>query len=187
MNVPKTNSIASHDETFLPESLAVLSRTPAALDALLRGLPDAWVTATEGPDTWSPYVVVGHLIHGEKTDWMSRLAIILDHGPHVPFTAFDRTAQFRDSAGKPLVQLLDEFAALRRSNLERLRVRNLQPKELELTGTHPDLGPVTLRQLIATWVAHDLAHILQVSRVMARRYKPDVGPWAKYLSVMHQD
>jgi hypothetical protein len=169
---------------FLEECLSVLMRTPATLDSLLRDLPEAWTAATEGPGTWSPYVVVGHLIHGEMADWMPRLAIILEHGPSRPFDPFDREAQFREGDGKSLSTLLDEFSALRRDNLARLRAMNLQPAQLELKGAHPALGPVTVRQLLATWTAHDLAHILQVSRVMARRYKQEVGPWAEYLSVM---
>lgn len=169
---------------FLEESVSVLTRTPATLDALLRDLPKAWTSATEGPGTWSPYTVIGHLIHAEKVDWMPRLAIILEHGPARPFDAFDREAQFTESQGRPLPELLDEFSALRRDNLARLRALNLQPSQLELRGTHPALGPVTLRQLLATWTAHDLAHLVQVSRVMARRYQEDVGPWAEFLSVM---
>lgn len=169
---------------FLEECLAVLTRTPVALDALLRGLPEPWTEATEGPGTWSPYVVIGHLIHGEKADWMPRLTIILEHGPSRPFDTFDREAQFQDSDRKTLSTLLDEFSALRRDNVERLHALNLQPAQLELKGTHPALGPVTVRQLLATWTAHDLGHILQVSRVMAKRYKQEVGPWAEYLSVM---
>jgi hypothetical protein len=169
---------------FLEESVAILTRTPAALNALLRDLPEAWTTATEGPGTWSPYTVIGHLIHGEKADWIPRLYIILEHGPARAFDPFDREAQFRDSKGKPLPQLLDEFSALRGESLDRLRALNLQPAQLELPGTHLALGPVTVRQLLATWTAHDLGHILQVSRVMARRYREEVGPWAEYLSVM---
>lgn len=169
---------------FLEECLSVLKRTPATLDTLLRDLPEPWTAATEGPGTWSPYVVIGHLIHGERTDWMPRLAIILEHGASRPFDPFDREAQFRESNGKSLSTLLDEFSALRSDNLTRLRALNLQPPQLELKGTHPGLGPVTVRQLLATWTAHDLAHILQVSRVMAKRYKQEVGPWAEYLSVM---
>jgi hypothetical protein len=169
---------------FLEECLSVLTRTPATLDALLRDLPEAWTEATEGPGTWSPYTVIGHLIHGEKTDWMPRLAIILEHGPSRPFDPFDREAQFRDSHGKPLSTLLDEFGTLRSENLARLRALDLQEAQFELQGMHPALGAVTLRQLLATWTAHDLSHILQVSRVMARRYKQEVGPWAKYMSVM---
>ncbi len=169
---------------LLEESIAVLTRTPATLDALLRDLPDVWTMATEGPGTWSPYVVIGHLIHGERVDWMPRLAIILEHGVSRPFDPFDREAQFRESEGKPLSMLLDEFAALRRENLARLRAADLQPAQLELTGMHPALGPVTVGQLQATWTAHDLGHIVQVSRVMARRYQREVGPWAEYLSLM---
>jgi hypothetical protein len=169
---------------FLEECLSVLTRTPATLDTLLRDLPEAWTAATEGPGTWSPYDVIGHLIHGERVDWMPRLAIILEHGPARSFDPFDREAQFRESDDKSLATLLDEFSSLRHENLSRLRALNLQPWQFELQGTHPALGPVTVRQLMATWTAHDLAHILQVSRVMARRFKQEVGPWAEYLSVM---
>ncbi|HEX4227989.1 MAG TPA: DinB family protein [Bryobacteraceae bacterium] len=170
---------------FLDECLSILTRTPATLDTLLRDLPEVWTAATEGPGTWSPYVVVGHLIHGERVDWMPRLAIILEHGPSQAFDSFDREAQFRDSRGKSLSTLLDEFSALRHENLARLRATNLQPAQLELKGTHPELGAVTVRQLLATWTAHDLGHLLQVSRTMAKRYKQEVGPWAEYLSVMN--
>jgi hypothetical protein len=173
-------------EPFLNECLAVLARTPATLDTLLRDLPSPWTTATEGPNTWSPYDIIGHLIHGEKTDWMPRLATILDHGAARPFDVFDREAQFRDSLGKSLAQLLDEFAELRHANLEDLRALNLQPAQLELCGTHPEFGSVTLRQLLATWTAHDLGHILQVTRVMAKRYRDEIGPWTAYLSVTKQ-
>ena len=169
---------------FLEECFAVLTRTPATFDALLRGLPEQWTTATEGPGTWSPYAIIGHLIHGEKTDWLPRVIVILESGPDHPFESFDRDAQFRDSKGKSISSLLDEFAERRSDNLVQLRALNLQPAQLELVGTHPALGRVTLRQLVATWTAHDLAHILQVSRVMAKRYKQEVGPWAEYLSVM---
>ena len=171
-------------EQFLEESIFVLERTPATLDAMLRDLPDAWTLADEGPGTWSPYVVIGHLIHGEKADWMPRLEIILEHGETRPFERFDREAQFLESRGMALSRLLAEFAGLRRDNLARLRMLDLQPGQLELKGTHPDLGAVTVRQLLATWTAHDLGHIVQVSRVMAKRYKQEVGPWAEYLSVM---
>ena len=171
-------------DLFLTESLAVLTRTPAALDMLLRDLPATWTEATEGPGTWSPYVVLGHLIHAEKADWMPRLAIILEHGTSRPFDTFDREAQFHDSAGKPLTALLDEFSELRRSNLLKLQDLNLDAEQLKLQGTHPSLGTVTVRQLLATWTAHDLAHLLQISRVMAKRYKQEVGPWTEFLSVM---
>lgn len=171
---------------FLEECFAILSRTPAALDALLRDLPDTWTMATEGPDTWSPYVVIGHLIHGERADWMPRLSIVLTHGANRPFDPFDREAQFRESGGKSLPALLDEFSAIRRENLARLREWNVTPEQLKLQGMHPALGPVTARQLLATWTAHDLGHIVQVNRVMAKRFKEEVGPWAEYLSVMQE-
>jgi hypothetical protein len=170
--------------SFLEESLAVLKRTPATLDAMLRGLPEQWTTTTEGPGTWSCYDVMRHLIHGEKTDWMPRVLIILEHGLDLPFEAFDREAQACESQTQSMPALLDEFAEVRAANLMQLQVLNLHPDQLELVGTHPAFGRVTLRQLVATWTAHDLAHILQVSRVMAKRYKQEVGPWAEYLSVV---
>ena len=148
---------------------------------MLRGLPEAWLDATEGPGTWSPRFVVGHLIHGERVDWMPRLRIILQHGASRPLDLFDRAEQ---DGGRSLAEVLDEFAALREANLTELRSLALAPDQLELQGSHPGLGLVTVRQLIATWTAHDLGHILQISRVMAKRYKEDVGPWAQYLSVM---
>lgn len=171
-------------ETFLAECTAILERTPATLDTLLRGLPEAWTQVTEGPDTWSPYDVLGHLIHGEKTDWIPRLNIILEYGESRPFTPFDRFAQFRDSKGKSLATLLDEFRDLRRESLVSLRKANLQSAQLDRKGTHPALGPVTVRQLLASWTSHDLGHIVQVARVMAKRNKQEVGPWAAYMSVM---
>ena len=171
---------------FLDETLAILTRTPLTLDALLRDLPDAWTSATEGPGTWSPYVVIGHLIHGEHVDWMPRLKMIIDYGVDRPFDPFDREAQLTDGNAKSLATLLDEFIALRRGNIEHLRALNLQPAQLELQGMHPALGRVTVRQLLATWTAHDLSHLVQISRVMAVRYKLEVGPWAEYLSVMSE-
>src|SRR4051812_48034673 len=171
------------DEPYLEECLAVLTRTPAVLDAMLRGLPAGWTAATEGEGTWSPYVVVGHLVHCEKVDWMPRLRIILEDGPGRVFDAVDREAQLREGE-RALDAMLDEFGALRGENLARLRALDLQPAQLELQGTHPTLGAVTLRQLLATWTAHDLAHLLQVNRIMAKRLKQDVGPWAAFLSVM---
>ena len=172
------------ESNFLEECTSVLTRTPATLDALLRDLPEAWTTATEGPSTWSPYDVIGHLVHGEKTDWIPRLNRILEHGEALPFDLFDREAQFLSSHQKSLPELLDEFADLRRQSLMRLCAVDLQPSQLGLTGTHPEFGPVTIRQLLATWTAHDLAHILQISRVMAKRFTAEVGPWSQYLSVM---
>lgn len=168
----------------LAASLPVLERTPLVLRALLAGLPPSWTDATEGADTWSPYTVVGHLIHGERTDWIPRAQIIVAQGPARRFTPFDRFAQFRESEGKSLDQLLDEFARLRADNLQTLTRWQLTDAELALTGEHPELGEVTLRQLLATWVAHDLGHLSQVTRVMAKQYRDAIGPWRAYLSIM---
>jgi hypothetical protein len=163
---------------------AVLTRTPAVLREMLAGLPSEWTDATEGPDTWSPYTVVGHLIHGERTDWIPRAQIILRQGENRRFTPYDRFAQFRESEGKSLQDLLDEFTSLRKTNLETLRGWQLDDLKLSLEGEHPALGVVSLRQLLSTWVAHDLGHIVQISRVMAKQYRDAVGPWREYLSVM---
>jgi hypothetical protein len=171
-------------EFDLTTGTAILERTPNTLRALLSGLPSAWTDATEGPETWSPYVVVGHLIHGERTDWIPRAEIILAQGPYRRFTPYDRYAQFRDSQGKSLGDLLDELARLRAQNLATLAGWKLTEAELALEGEHPAFGPVTLRQLLATWVAHDLGHLAQVSRVMAKQYRDAVGPWREYLSIM---
>ena len=162
----------------------ILRRTPNTLRAMLSGLPAAWIDGTEGPNTWSPYDNVGHLIHGERTDWIQRAKIILAQGPNRRFTPFDRLAQFRDSAAKPLDNLLDEFADLRAKNLETLARWRLTDAELALEGEHPEFGAVTLRQLLATWVAHDLGHLSQISRVMARQYREAIGPWRAYMPVM---
>jgi hypothetical protein len=140
----------------------------------------------EGPETWSPFDVVGHLIHGERTDWMQRVRIILDAGETRPFDPFDRFAQFRESQGRSLTDLLDEFGALRAENLRRLAQLELTGEDLDRRGLHPALGPVTMRELLATWVAHDLGHIAQITRVMAKRHADDVGPWREYLPVLHR-
>jgi hypothetical protein len=169
----------------LANGVAVLERTPATLRSLLHGLSPAWTDATEGPDTWSPYVVVGHLIHGERTDWIPRARIILAQGLDRRFTPYDRFAQFRESEGLSLTELLDEFARLRAQNLEILEDWHLSDAQLALEGVHPAFGAVTLRQLLATWVAHDLGHVVQVSRVMAKQYRDAIGPWREYLSVMN--
>ena len=171
-------------DLHLPDAIAVLERTPRTLHALLGGLTPAWTDANEGPDTWSPYVIVGHLIHGERTDWIPRARIILEQGPNRRFTPYDRFAQFRESAGKSLSELLDEFAHLRSANLDILREWNLSEPQLALTGEHPELGSVTLRQLLATWAAHDLSHLTQSTRVMAKQYRDAIGPWRAYLPVM---
>ncbi len=168
----------------LAEAVAVLERTPATLHTMLAGLPAPWLDGTEGPGTWSPYVIVGHLLHGERTDWIPRVEIVLAQGADRRFTPYDREAQFREHPGASLEYLLDEFARLRTHNLRTLAAFNLTDTQLALTGEHPAFGSVTLRQLLATWVAHDLGHIAQVSRVMAKQYREAIGPWRAYLPVM---
>ena len=171
-------------EQNLSKTIALLSRTPAALNVLLRDLPEDWTSGKEGENTWSAFDVVGHLIHGEHTDWIPRLKRILDSGESKAFDRFDRFAQERESAGKTLPQLLDEFARLRSGNLELLRGMGLRPEDMERRGLHPALGTVTLSQLLATWAAHDLTHLHQISRVMAHQYGEAVGPWSRYLGVL---
>lgn len=171
-------------EHSLQETISLLARTPDALNALLRDLPDTWTQRNEGEKSWSAYDIVGHLIHGELTDWLPRARRILEFGPSKPFDRFDRFAQERDSKGKSLGELLDEFARLRAKSLDELRAMELQPKDLAKQGMHPVLGVVTLSQLLATWPAHDLTHLHQLSRVMAYQYKEAVGPWTKFLGVM---
>ncbi|HWC74682.1 MAG TPA: DinB family protein [Gemmatimonadales bacterium] len=171
-------------EFSLERSIEVLSRTPAALDALLRGVSAAWVRGTEGPDTFSPFDVVGHLIDGEETDWIPRARIILARGKNLRFEPYDRVRHRARNASRTLESLLGEFAKLREANLTLLRSWKLTSKELDLPGEHPSLGPVTLRQLLAAWVVHDLGHIAQVARVMAKQYRPEVGPWVPYLPVL---
>ena len=168
----------------LDEAAAVLERTPAAFRALLGGLPDAWTRPNEGPDTFSARDNLAHLIHGERTDWIPRARVILAQGDDRRFPPFDRFAFRRESAGRPLAELLDEFAALRAGSLDTLRGWRLGERELALEGEHPAFGPVTLRQLLATWVAHDLGHLAQTSRVMAKQYRDAVGPWRAYLPVL---
>jgi DinB superfamily len=168
----------------LSDALPVLRRTPAVLRSWLWDLPGPWTTANEGPDTWSPYDIVGHLIHGERTDWIPRTELLLAHGESRPFTPFDRFAQFKDSHGKSLHELLEIFGELRDQNLARLESLRLTPADLERRGRHPELGPVTLGQLLATWVAHDLNHLGQIARVMGRQYTDAVGPWLAYLPML---
>jgi hypothetical protein len=168
----------------LTEALAVLERTPGVLRELLAGLPEPWVRVTEGPETWSPFDVVGHLIHGERTDWIPRAEIILAEGESRAFEPFDRFAQFEASRGKTLDELLATFAGLRAANLVRLRGLGLTARELALRGRHPELGPVTLEQLLATWVAHDLSHLGQIARVMGKAYAEAAGPWVVYLPML---
>ena len=182
-------SMPTSSQFKLAEVVAILSCTPTALDALLRGLPDTWVHGSEGRskdgnDTWSAFDIVGHLIHGERTDWMPRARMILQNGEARPFDPFDRLAQFKESKGRSLEQLLDEFASLRKENLTALRALNLQPEDFARRGKHPALGVVTLSELLATWAVHDLTHLHQLSRVMAHQYRDAVGPWSAYLGVL---
>jgi len=179
----QTNS-RTRRRLVLEEAIPVLARTPAALDAMLRGLPEGWIAAHEGGETWSPEGVIGHLIHGEQTDWMPRVRRILADGDSRAFDPFDRLAQQTASKGRSLPDLLDELARLRAANLRDLGALGLTDADLDRRGRHPALGPVTLRQLLATWVAHDLDHIVQVSRVLASQYADEVGPWRAYLRVI---
>ena len=170
----------------LKEAIEILERTPAVLISFLSGLSDRWIYNNEGGESWSPYDIVGHLIHGEKKDWIGRTKIILEHGEEKPFEPFDRFAQFKDSKGKTLNDLLKEFAKLRTENIEVLNKLNLNEIDFNKKGIHPGLGSVTLKQLLSTWVVHDLSHIRQISRVMAKQYKDEIGPWGRYLPVMSE-
>ena len=169
----------------LRNTMALLARTPAALNALLRDLPEAWTQCNEGENTWSAFDIVGHLIHGERADWMPRAKRILQYGQSKAFEPFDRLAQELESQGKTLPQLLDEFARVRAENLQELRALNLHEGDLARRGLHPALGAVTLSQLLATWAVHDLTHLHQLSRVMAYQYREAVGPWNAFLGVLH--
>ena len=175
--------MANSTEFSPSDAVAILTRTPAILNAWLRGLPDAWVLRNEGKDTWSAFDIVGHLIVGERTDWMPRVRVILEDG-EAPFDPFDRFAQAKESQGKSLVDLLDDFTRLRRENLSALGGLNLRPEDLTRRGRHPALGVVTLSELLATWAVHDLTHVHQLSRVMAHQYREAVGPWSAYLGVL---
>jgi hypothetical protein len=180
-----------HSTEFkLAEAVALLARTPATLDALLRGLPETWVSSNEGrgkegKETWSAFEIVGHLIVGERTDWMPRVRVILEKGEARAFDPFDRFAQAKENPDRRLEQLLDEFARLRGENLAALQALNLQAEDFARRGKHPALGAVTLGELLATWTVHDLTHLHQVSRVMAYQYRDMVGPWSAYLGVLH--
>lgn len=163
----------------------VLDRTPAVLYALLAGLDEQWIINNEGPETFSPFDVVGHLIHGEKTDWPNRVQLILEKGTSSPFVPYDRFAMYKESEGKTLDQLLKNFEALRRKNMEWMRSLNLSEQDLVKKGIHPNFGEVTMGQLISAWVVHDLTHIAQISRVMGKQYKEAVGPWVAFLRVLN--
>ena len=171
-------------EHNLPQTISLLTRTPAALDALLRDLPESWTSQNEGENTWSASEIVAHLIHAERTDWMPRVKMILQFGETHPFEPFDRWGHIQESQGKSLAQLLDEFARVRQENLAGLQALNLQQQDLALRGCHPAFGAVTLSELLATWAAHDLTHLHQIARVMAHQYREAVGPWSKYLGVL---
>jgi hypothetical protein len=166
------------------EAVEILRRTPATLTALLQGLPAAWTKSTEGPDTWSAYDIVGHLLLGEEADWIERTRIILEYGEQRPFNSFNRTAMFEKYQAISLDQLLAAFEQARTKNLATLSALQINRESLALTGTHPTLGTVTLSQLLATWVVHDLNHIGQVVEVMARQYSEAVGPWSAYLAIL---
>jgi hypothetical protein len=168
----------------LERSYEILDRTPAVLQVMLSGLPDDWVMPNEGPETFSPYDVVGHLVHGEKADWTIRTKMILEHGNSQTFEKYDRFAQYQESKGKSLQQLLDEFTAIRKENMAWLRSLNLTEADLDRKGLHPVLGEVTLRNLLATWVVHDITHVAQITRVMAKQYKEEMGPWPQFFRIL---
>jgi len=170
----------------ISKATEILERTPAVIEALLNGLSGEWTSNSEGNGTWSPYDVLGHLIHGEKTDWIPRVKIILSEQNDKRFVTFDRFAQFTDSKNKSLRQLLDEFKWRRAENVSFLRRLNLSESDLQKTGIHPEFGVVTLKQHLSAWAVHDLAHIAQISRVMAKQYKEEVGPWIDYLSILNK-
>ena len=176
--------MANPNSFSLTETIALLTRTPATLDIWLRGLPDTWARSNEGKDTWSAFDIVGHLSSAERHDWMPRLRTIMESGEERPFPPFDRFAQFRESEGKSMEQLLDEFAQLRKESLAALQALNLKQEDLGRRGKHPALGAVTLAELLATWAVHDLTHIHQLSRVMAHQYRDAVGAWIAYLGVL---
>jgi DinB superfamily len=168
----------------IENTIALLTRTPAAFNSLLRDLPETWTLRNEGQQSWTAFDVVGHLIHAERTDWIPRAKVILQFGDTRPFAPFDRLGHLRESQGKSLGQLLDEFARVRAESLAELRKLNLQPKDLDRPGRHPALGTVTLSELLATWAAHDLTHLHQISRIMAHQYRDAVGPFSVYLGVL---
>lgn len=168
----------------LNKAIEILEKTPQVFTSLLNGISDEWTQTNEGGESWSPFDIIGHLVHGEMTDWITRTNIILKQGDNTTFEPFDRFAQEEISKGKSLFDLLNNFTQLRKENLKILRSLNISERQLDLTGTHPELGEVTLRQLLSTWVTHDLGHIAQITRVMAKQYKSEVGPWQKYIPIL---
>ena len=169
----------------IENSIEILERTPFVLNSLLTGLNHDWVMNNEGPDTFSPFDVIGHLIHGEKTDWVTRAKIILEFGLEKPFTPWDRFAQYEESKGKTLQEVLEEFERVRIENLQWLKSLKLNETDLDRKGMHPVLGEVTLRNLLTTWVVHDLTHIAQITRVMAKQYKDEMGPWPEFFRILN--
>ncbi len=169
----------------LTQAIEILERTPAVLNTLLSGLSDDWIMNNEGPETFSPYDVVGHLLHGEKTDWTIRTKMILEFGNTKTFVPWDRFAQYEESKGKSLQQLLNEFARIRIENMNWFKALQLTEADMDKTGLHPKLGEVTLRNLLSTWVIHDLTHIAQITRVMAKQYKEEMGPWVDFFRIMN--
>ena len=168
----------------LNKTLEILERTPRVLEVMLGGLSEEWTNSNEGAETWSAYDVMGHLIHGEKSDWIPRMEIILSEGRDKKFEPFDRFAQFRESQGKSLHQLLEEFKQIRERNIQHLRAKNLSAIDFAKTGIHPAFGEVTLLQLLSTWTVHDMNHIAQIARVMGKQYTTEVGPWKQYLGIL---
>lgn len=168
------------------KSIEILNRTPLVIESLLAGLPDEWIMNNEGKDTWSPYIIVGHLIHGEKTDWIPRAKMILSDSEIKTFTPFDRFAQLDDDRKRPIKELLNEFKELRAKNLAELKSLKIDHADLLKKGIHPELGEVTLKELLSTWVVHDLGHISQITRVMAKQYRDEVGPWIEYLGILNR-
>jgi hypothetical protein len=168
----------------ITQGIAVLERTPGTLHAMLHDLGTSWIDATEGPETWSPYVIIGHLVHAERANWIPRARSILSQSTSRRLPPYDRLAHFQESRGQSLTGLLHEFERLRAENLATLAAWRLTDTELALAGEHPEFGTVTLRQLLATWVVHDLGHIAQTARVMAKQYRDAIGPWRAYLPIV---
>lgn len=174
-------------KTFdLAEAIPILERTPGVLRSFLSGLPESWIHSNEGDDSWSPFDIVGHLVHGEKTDWIARIRITLSDNQDKSFTPFDRFAMFNDSKGKTLGMLLTEFEDLRGKNIKILKELNISEVDYLRTGIHPNFGEVNLKQQLSTWVVHDLGHIRQIARVMAKQYASEIGPWEQFLRIVHE-
>jgi len=179
---PTSNQITM--QFTLHKSIEILHQTPLTLYALLSNLSNEWILQNEGENTWSPFDIIGHLIYGEKTDWMVRIKIILNNTSNTPFKPFDRFAQFKESKNKSIEELLQEFKTLRTENIKQLKALHLNKDHLKMKGYHPEFGEVTLEELLSTWVVHDLGHLAQISRVMAFQYKENVGPWQAYLPIV---